>query len=183
MILSFLWNFRLIFIPISPLLKLDFNCSTIFALSGVDKFPGNIRFDEDALKTSWRRLSSSSSEDVFKMSWRRLDQDKYIRLNYYSSSEDIFKKSLRCLDQDQYIRLGHTSSRRLQHVFKTFSRHFQDFLKTSYKNFFKTSSRRLQAFWKRLQDPAKTSSRRIAKTSSRHPQNVFKTYHQLKPFS
>ena len=167
MILSFLWNFRLIFIPISPLLKLDFNCLTIFALSGVDKFPGNIRFDEDALKTSWRRL----------------DQDKYIRVTYYSSSEDIFKKSSRCLDQDQYIRLGHTSSRRLQHVFKTSSRHFQDFLKTSYKNVFKTSSRRLQAFWKRLQDPAKTSSRYIAKTSSRHPQDVFKTYHQLKLFS
>ena len=140
MILSFLWNFRLIFIPISPLLKLDFNCLTIFALSGVDKFPGNIRFDEDALKTSWRRL----------------DQDKYIRVTYYSSSEDIFKKSSRCLDQDQYIRLGHTSSRRLQHVFKTSSRHFQDLCKT---------------FWRRLEEVLQKSL-----------QDVFKKYHQVKLF-
>ena len=35
--------------------------------------PANIRLDEDVLKTSWRRLSSSSSEDVFKTSSRRLD--------------------------------------------------------------------------------------------------------------
>ena len=42
--------------------------------------PANIRLDEDVLKTSWRRLSSSSSEDVFKTSSRRLDQDEHIRL-------------------------------------------------------------------------------------------------------
>ena len=32
------------------------------------------------MKTSWRRLSSSSSEDVFKTPSRRLDQDEYILL-------------------------------------------------------------------------------------------------------
>ena len=65
---------------------------------------------------------------------------------------------------------------RLQDVFKTFSRllqdvfmmFFQDSVKMSWKNVFKTSSRRLQ-------DDLKTSLRRLAKTSSRRPQNVFKT--------
>ena len=51
------------------------------------------------MKTSWRRLSSFSSEGVFKTSSRRLDQDKYIYLNH-TSSEDAFKTSLRRLDQD-----------------------------------------------------------------------------------
>ena len=117
--------------------------------------PANIRLDEDVLKTSWRRLSSSSSKDVFKTSSRRLDQDEYVRLSL-TSSEDVFKTSSRRLGQDQYIRLGHTSSRRLQDVFKTSSR--------------------------RLQDVFKTSSRRLAKTSSRHLQDVLKMYHQVKLF-
>ena len=56
------------------------------------------------MKTSWRRLSSSSSEDVLKTSSRRLDQDKYIRL-------------------------VHTSSRRLQDIFKTFWRRFEGVFK------------------------------------------------------
>ena len=98
------------------------------------------------MKTSWRRLWSSSSEDFFKTSSRRLDQDEYIRLTH-TSSEDVFKTSSRCLHQDQHIRLGHTSSRRLQDVFKTSSRHLQDVFKTSsrrFENVFKTSSRRFQ---------------------------------------
>ena len=78
----------------------------------------------------------------------------------------------RRLGQDQYIRLGYTSSRRLQDVFKTSSRHLQDVL-----------PRRLQdVLQKRLQDIFKTSSRRLQnvfktswKTSSRHLQDVFKT--------
>ena len=57
-----------------------------------------------SMKTSWRRLSSSSSEDVLKTSSRRLDQDKYIRL-------------------------VHTSSRRLQDIFKTFWRRFEGVFK------------------------------------------------------
>ena len=89
--------------------------------------PANIRLDEDVLKTSWRRLSSSSSEDVFKTSSRRLDQDEYVRLSL-TSSEDVFKTSSRRLGQDQYICLGHTSSRRLQDVFKTSSRRLQNIL-------------------------------------------------------
>ena len=118
--------------------------------------PANIRLDEDVLKTSWRRLSSSSSEDVLKTSSRRLDQDEYVRLSL-TSSEDVFKTSSRRLGQDQYIRLGYTSSRRLQDVFKTSC---QDVFNTYCQDVFKTFWRRLE---KRLQDIFKTSSRRIIK--------------------
>ena len=52
------------------------------------------------MKTSLRRLSSSSSEDVLKTSSRHLDQDEYVCLSITSS---------RRLGQDQYIRLGHKS--------------------------------------------------------------------------
>ena len=81
-------------------------------------------FDEDVLKTHWRRLLPLSSEDVFKTSWSRWT---------YSPQSCIFKTSSRRLGQDQYIRLGYTSSRRLQEVFKTSSRRLR-----------KTSSRHLQ---------------------------------------
>ena len=97
--------------------------------------PANIRLDEDALKPSSRRISSSSSEYVFKTSSRRLDQGEYVPLSL-TFSEDVFKTLSRRLGQDQYIRLGHMSSRRLQDVLKTSSRCLQ--------NVFKTSSRRLQ---------------------------------------
>ena len=111
-------------------------------------FPANIRLDEDVLKTSWRRLSSSSSEDVLKTPSRRLDQDEYVRLSL-TSSEHVFKTPSSRLGQDQYIRLGHTSSRSFQDVLKTSSRqlakttsrHLQDVFKTSCKNIFKTFSR------------------------------------------
>ena len=112
------------------------------------------------MKTSWRCLSSSSSEDVFKTSSRRLDQGEYVRLSL-TSSEDVFKTSSRRLGQDQYIRLSYTSSRCLQDVFKTSSKHLQDVLP------------------RRLQDVFKTSSRCLAKTSSRHLQDVFKTFWRL----
>ena len=102
--------------------------------------PANIRLDEDVLKTSLRRLSSSSSEDVFKTSSRRLGQDQYIRLGYTSSRrlQDVFKTS--CQD-----------------VFKTFSRRLQDVLQKRLQDIFKTSSRRLQDLLQRyLQDVFKT---------------------------
>ena len=66
--------------------------------------PANIRLHENVLKTSLRRLSSSSSEDVVKTSW----SSEYIHI-----TQDVFKTYSRRLDQDQYNRLGHTSSRRL----------------------------------------------------------------------
>ena len=127
-------------------------------------FQANIRLDEDVLKTSWRRLSSLSSEDVL------------IKTNM---SVLVFKASSRRLGQDQYIRLGHTSSRRLQDVFKTSSRRLQDVLPRCLQDVFKTSSRRLaktssrhlqdvfKTFWRRLQDIFKTSCKDIFKTFSR----------------
>ena len=133
-------------------------------------FPANIRLGEDVSKTSWGRLSSSSSEDVLKSSSRRLDQDEYIHLTH-TCSEDVFKTSSIRLDQDQYICLGHTSSRRLQDLFKRSSRRLA---KTS-SDVFTTSSRRLQ-------DVLKTSSRHLQDILQRYLQGVFKTYHQVKLF-
>ena len=85
------------------------------------------------MKTSWRRLLSSSSEDIFKTSSRPLDQDQYIRLGHTSSSrlQDIFKTSSRHRQDVLPRRLAKTSSKRPQEVFKT-----------SCKNVFKTSWRR-----------------------------------------
>ena len=117
------------------------------------------------MKTSWRRLWSSSSEDVFKTSWRHLDQDEYIRLTHTSSEEVFIKINIFVLVI------------RLQDVFKTFSIRLQDVFKTSSRRLqdvFKTSSRHLQdifkMFWKRLQDVFKTF------------QDVFNTYYQVKLF-
>ena len=84
----------------------------------INLLPPNIRLDEDVLKTSWRRLSSSSSEDVL------------IKSNI-SSWPYVFK----------------TFSRPLQDVFKASSGHLQDVFKMSSRPFedaFKTSSRHLQ---------------------------------------
>ena len=98
------------------------------------------------MKTSWRRLWSSSSEDVFKTFSRRLDQD-------------------------QHIRLGHTSSRPLQDIFKTFSRHLQDVFKTfsrRFENVFKTSSNVFKTYYqvklflvKQFHDVFETYSKRF----------------------
>ena len=92
-------------------------------------------------------------------------------------------EGVRCLEDVFHFRLQKTSSRRLQDVViksniftlliclqKTFSRHFQDF--------FKTSSRRIAKTYilpRCLQDVFKTSLRSLAKMSLRRPQNVFKT--------
>ena len=91
--------------------------------------PANIRLDEDALKTSWRCLSSSSSEYVFKASSRRLGQDQNIRLGYKTS----WKRLSRRLEN-----VFKTSSRHLQDVFKTFWRRLQDVLQRYLQDFFKT---------------------------------------------
>ena len=88
------------------------------------------------MKTSWRRLSSSSSEDFFKTSSRRFGEDQIIVLVI-----------------------------RLQDVFKTFSRRFQDIFKMSCQYVFKTSSSYFQdlfkTFWRRIQAIFKTSSKKI----------------------
>ena len=110
------------------------------------------------MKTSFRRLSSSSSEDVFKTSTRRLDQDEYIGLTH-PSSEDVFL--IKIIIIVLIIRLQDvfktSSSRRLA---KSFSRSFQNVFKTPCNNVFRTSSRRLQ-------DVFKIHSRRLEIMSSR----------------
>ena len=96
----------------------------VFSLLNCDAdLPANIRLDEDVLKTSWRRLSSSSSKDAFMTSSRRLDEDKYILIN---------------------LRVQKMSSRRLQDaLLKTnilvLSIRLQDVFKTSSKRLAKTS--------------------------------------------
>ena len=60
------------------------------------------------------------------------------------------------------------------YVFKTSSRRFQDVFKTSCKNVFKTSSRRLaKTFSRSFQNVFKTSCKNVFKTSFK---DVFKTF-------
>ena len=87
------------------------------------------------MKASWRRLSFSS-EDVF------------IRTNIFALLIPLQKTSSRRLDQYQYIRLGHTFSRRFEDVLKTSLKRLQDIFKTSYKKVFKKSSRRFEDVFK-----------------------------------
>ena len=103
-------------------------------------------FNEDVLKTSWRRLSSSSSEDVL------------IKTNMFALALRLQKTSSRRL-QDVLVKTNiFVLAIRLQDVFKTFSRRLQDVFKTSCQDVFKTFSRRLQdVLQKRLQDIFKTS--------------------------
>ena len=119
------------------------------------------------MKTSWRRLSFSSSKDVFKTYSRLLNKDKYILINH-TSSEDVFKTS--------WSKPIYSSC---PYFFKTFSRCFQDVLQ-----------KRLQDVLQiRLEDIFKTFWRRL-KTSWRHLQgvflgclqDVFKTFVQVKLF-
>ena len=126
-------------------------------------YPANIRLDKDFLKTSWRCLSSSSSEEVL------------IKTNIFVLLMHLHKTSSRRFDQDQYIRLGYTSWRHLQDAFKMYI--FENVLK-------KTSSRRPQGVFK-------TSCENVLrKAPSRHfqdilqicLQDVFKTYYQVKLF-
>ena len=101
---------------------------------------------------------------LMKMSRRRLEYVFRLRLQ---------KTRSRRLDQDEYSRLTHTTSRRLQDVFKTSSRHLQDMLPRSLQDVFKTSSRRL----------AKASSRHLQVVFQKSLQDIFKMYHQVKLFA
>ena len=112
-------------------------------------YPANIRLDEDVLKTSFVFVFGRRLQDVFKTSWSR---------QICSPQPYVFRRRLQDgLGQDQYICLGHMSLRRLEEVFKTSSRRFEDLLQTS--------SKRLQGvfktFWRRNQDVFKISSRRF----------------------
>ena len=99
-----------------------------------------------------------------KTSSRRLDQDEYIRLSHTSP---------RLLGQDQYICLPYVFKTSCKNVFKTSSKRLQDVLPRRLQNDFKTSSRRLAKTSSRpLQDLLKTSSRSLVKISSRSFQDV-----------
>ena len=128
-------------------------------------YPANFRLDEYVLKTSRRRLSSSSSEVFFKTSSRRLDEDKNICLTHKASEEVCGPNN----------GLSHTSSRHLQDVLP---RRLQNVFKTSCKNVFKTSSTRLQdvfkTSWRPFQDILKTSPRLLKDVLKRFLQDVFK---------
>ena len=120
--------------------------------------PANIRLDENVLRTSWRHLSSSSSEDVFKMSWskriyspyshvfRRRLQDVF-RTSWsrpiYSSWSYVLKTSCQYVFKTSSRRLQDVLQKRLQDIFKMSSRRFEDVFKTSSKDIFKTFSRRI----------------------------------------
>ena len=73
-------------------------------------YPANIRLDEDVLKTSWKRLSSSSSEDVFRL-----------RLQSKSSRhlQDVFKT---------YYQFKVFLVTKFQDIFETYSKLFWDVL-------------------------------------------------------
>ena len=111
------------------------------------------------IKTSWRCISSSSSEDVCKTSWLRgmCLPWSYIRLQKMPSRhlQDVFiKTNIFVL----VICLAMTSSRRLQNIFNT-----------SCKNVFKTSSGCLSKMSTRYLQG-------IFKISSRSLQGVFITF-------
>ena len=108
------------------------------------------------LKTCWRRL--------LHISWRRL--------------QDVLKIN-KCLLRRPLQDVFKTSSRRLQ-------RRLQNIFKTSCKNFFKTSSKRLQDIFKmssrHLQDIFKTAPRYLQDVLQRCLPDVFKAYYKVKLF-
>ena len=83
------------------------------------------------MKTSWRSLSSSSSEDVL------------IKTNMFALALRLQKTSWSRPIYSSWPYVFKTSSRRLQDIFKTSSRHLQDVFKTSCKDIFKMFSRRI----------------------------------------
>ena len=82
-------------------------------------YPANIRLDEEVLKTSWKGVSSSSSEDVFKRSSRQLDQEEYIHLCHTFSEDILLNTNIFALVITSSRRLQDVLPRHLQNVFKT----------------------------------------------------------------
>ena len=171
-------------------------CNSRINLESIQKwkhlslYPANIRLD----KTSWRRVSPSSSDDVFKtnifvfvvtlqnvfkMFSRRLQDvlPRHLQDVFKTSCKSVFKTSL-------------TSSRPFEEVFTTPSpaniscfpsrledvfsvttfhllRRLQDVLKTSSRHICKTPSTRLdEVLWDSKNATLKTSSRRFQDVSS-----------------
>ena len=110
------------------------------------------------------RIFSKSAQQTFVLMktsfvfvFQRCLQDVLIKTIMFALALRLQNTSSRRLGQDWYICLGHTSSRRLQHIFKTSSRCLKDVFKT---------------FLRPLQDVFKTSSRRLANSSSRRFQGA-----------
>ena len=115
------------------------------------------------MKTSWRRLSSSSSEDLL------------IKTNIFVLLTRLQKTSPRRL-QDVLVKTNiFVLARRLEDIFKTFWRRLQDVFKTSCQDGFKT-------FWRRLQDVFKTCCKNIFKTFWRRLQDINRTSKQNESF-
>ena len=93
------------------------------------------------MKKSWRCLEDVFCLRLYKMSSRRLDQDEYIHLTY-TSLEDVFKTSW---SRPRYSSWSYVLARRLQYVFKT---SYENVFKTSSRSLAKASSRRLQNVFK-----------------------------------
>ena len=115
--------------------------------------PANIRLDEDVLKTSWRRLSSSSSKDVlmetdiFLLIIRLQDvlvKTNIFVLSFKRSCKNDFKTSSRPLQDVLPILLQNVFKTSCKYILKTSSRHFEDVFKTSSRRLSKTPSRRFQ---------------------------------------
>ena len=141
-------------------------CFQIDSPMQVNKYPANIRLDEDVLKKS------------FVFYFRRRLQDVLIKTNIFASVIRLQKRFSRRLE-DVLVKTNiFVLIIRLQDVFKTFSRRLQDLFKTSSKRFAKTSSRHLQdvfnAFWRRLQNVFKKYSRHLQDVLQRCLQDVFK---------
>ena len=102
----------------------------------------------------------------FVLFFRRCLQDILIKTNTrlsHTSSEDLLNKFSKRLDQGQYF----VFAIRLQVVFKTFQRCLQNVLHKRLQDIFKTISRRFE-------DVFKTSSRHLQGILPRHLQDVFK---------
>ena len=108
------------------------------------------------MKSSWRLLSSSSSEDVFKTSWSRRMYSPYSYVFRWGLQDVFIKTKIFLL----VIRLQDVLRKRLEGNFKAFSTHLQDI--------FKTSPKLLQdVLQKRLPDNFKTSCKDVFKAFSR----------------
>ena len=126
----------------------------------------NIRFDEEFLITSLRRLSSLSS--------RPLDQGEYVFLSHMSS-ENIFKTSWSTWMESSWWSVFET----FQHVFRTSSENINlniFILMICLEDVLNTSSRHLVKTSRHLQDVLKTFWRRSQYVLQRYLQDIFETF-------
>ena len=117
------------------------------------------------MKTSWRCLSSSSSEDVFKMSCskRIYSPSSYV---FRGRFQEVFKMSWSRPTYSSWSYVFKTSSRCFQDVFKTSSRRFQDVLQKRLQDVFKRYHQVKLLLLTSFRDVFSTFLRSTAKTVS-----------------